>query len=98
MTFDPETDNLPSGAILYADSARGVYIPRFFAECIRLECTTGVAVETLEFLSRADPYETDWYWDTWTEVLDNCRVTDPGNGVTYYLHQDGDLWLIPESD
>ena len=34
------------------------------------------------------------YWDAWDEITTNCRVVDE-NGKEYYIHHDGDIWLIP---
>jgi len=89
--------DLPDTAVLYADSARGVYIPRHFAESIKRENVTGVTQEQWDILMR-DPNGDDcpeWYWDTWCEVEHSAVVTDPSNGIAYRLYQDGDLWLIP---
>ena len=30
----------------------------------------------------------------WADICDNAVLTD-SDGVTYYLWQDGDLWLVP---
>jgi hypothetical protein len=56
--------DLPESAILYADSARGVYIPQYFAESIKRECVTGVTQEAWDILSH-DPNADDCpdcYW------------------------------------
>jgi hypothetical protein len=92
MEFD-----LPESAILYADGARGVYIPQYFAESIRRECVEGVSQDDWDILMQ-DPNSDDcptWYWDTWASVEQSAIVTDPSNGIAYRLYQDGDLWLVP---
>ena len=89
--------DLPESAILYADSARGVYIPQHFAESIKRECVQGVTQEQWDILAH-DPNADDcpeWYWDTWDSVTQSAIVTDPSNGIAYALYQDGDLWLVP---
>jgi hypothetical protein len=96
--------DLPDNAICYADSARGVYIPQFFAESVNREYVSGITIESLDLLL-IDPnadYESESmqdkqesYWDTWAYVLDNARVTCPKTGQEYVLYQDGDLWLVP---
>ena len=78
----------------YADSARGIYIPQFFAESIKRECVSGVSEEDWNILESGPDHEQ--YWDAWTDVLDNAELTD-SSGVVWTLYQDGDLWLIPES-
>lgn len=65
------------------DSARGHYIPEFFAGMFSTD--KGLSDEEKEILS--DPTH-DLYWDVWTEVLDNHTV----NGKM--LSQDGDVWLV----
>lgn len=87
-----------SNAILYADSARGVYIPQYFAESINRECVGGLTDLCWSNLTDGNAMESDYYWDTWTHVLDNTIVTDPSTGVKYGLYQNGDLWLVPLAD
>lgn len=86
--------DLPDTAILYADSARGVYIPQHFAESIKREHVTGVTSEEWDILESGP--DTEWYWDTWSSVEQNARITHPETGIVYTLYQDGDLWLVPE--
>lgn len=88
--------DLPENAILYANDARGTYIPQYFAESIKRECVTGVAQEEWDILMQ-DPNGADcpeWYWDIWNNVEQNAVVTD-SSGVQFRLYQDGDLWLVP---
>lgn len=77
----------------YLDSARGIYIPQAFAKQTRHECVKGVSAEDWEILV-AGP-DGEYYWDTWSDVLDNATLTDPQTGFVYRLEQDGDLFLIP---
>lgn len=83
------------GTVLWLNDARGVYIPRDFAGCFqdRAKNVSGVEPGEWEFLE-AGP-EAAWYWETWDNVLSNAVVTD-NEGVRFRLHQDGDLWLVPE--
>jgi hypothetical protein len=80
--------------ILFLSDARGVYIPRDFAESIRRDCLTGASDEDMATLA-AGP-DGEWYWDAWTAVCDGATVTDPNTGIKYSIYQDGDCWLIPE--
>ena len=86
-------DELPNGSQLFLSDARGIYIPRDFAEAIRRDCVAGVSAEDWETLA-AGP-EHDLYWDTWADVERDAIVTDPADGTRYALFQDGDLWLVP---
>lgn len=74
-------------ATLFADSARGVYIPQHFAESAQRDKFTGIDSEQWGILESGP--DNDLYCDVWDEVLDNAETTCGG-----VLHQDGDLWII----
>ncbi len=75
--------------ILLSDS-RGVFIPQHFA----LFCKNwkGVSAEQFETLERGPEPDNEWYWDTWSEVLDSAYLNL--NGKRWTLWQDGDLFAI----
>lgn len=91
--------------ILFSDGARGIYIPKHFAESVKRECVSGIVLEDLDYLARGpndieaadgEPaHNAESYWDTWADVCDHAIVTDP-DGTVYTLHQDGDLWLVEQ--
>ena len=87
---DPNLDR----AELFADGARGQYIPQHFAEAVRRDLVTGVTAEDWATLE-AGP-DAEWYWDTWDRVTDNAELHHPTLGPCY-LWQDGDLWVIPRN-
>ena len=84
--------DLPESAILYADSARGQYIPQHFAESIKREYVTGVTSEQFDILESGPDHES--YWEVWCEIEQSAIVTDSA-GQSFALYQDGDLWLVP---
>lgn len=88
-----ENDIDLSNAVLFADSSRGVYIPKHFADSVVRSKVSGIDLADLDTLQ--GDMESDSYWDAWTHVLDNATVTDD-DGTVYRLYQDGDLWLVPE--
>jgi hypothetical protein len=81
--------------LLWLSDARGIYIPRDFANSFtdRAKHVAGVADDNWTILEAGPDHE--HYWEAWDVVLTNATVTD-NNGHTYTLHQDGDLWLIPD--
>jgi len=79
-------------ATLLCDSALGVYIPQRFAQEINRSFVSGVADKDWLVLEAGPSNE--YYWDAWADALDNAKVTDPKLGKCY-LHQDGDLWMVP---
>ena len=97
MTCDAERLRGPdepdlSKAELFADSARGIYIPQHFAEAVDRSKVHDVTDEQWSILAAGPDHE--HYWDVWTEVLDGATlIKDDGSG--WYLHQDGDLWIVP---
>lgn len=82
---------LNDAVILFCDSSSGRYIPQRFAAEIMRQYVVGVSDN--DFNELADP-DNEYYWDTWNNVLDNCKVIDNQTGQTYHLHHDGDLWLL----
>ena len=80
-----------SGLNLLLSDARGVYIPRDFADFA--EHWNGVTPEDLEIL-RAGPDHQD-YWDAWSMVTIDAHYVD-SDGNVWRLWQDGDLWAYCE--
>lgn len=81
-----------SNAELLLDGNRGIYIPQHFAEDAESLLLTGVSDTDLDELALGPDYE--GYWETWNDVLNNARIQHPTLGMCW-LHQDGDVWLIP---
>lgn len=81
-----------SGAELFYDGNRGIYIPQNFAQDVDRSKVTGVDAAQWADLE-AGP-EGEFYWETWAMVTDSARLkTDDGR--EWYLWQDGDLWMVP---
>ncbi len=78
-----------SGIALLLNSARGVYIPQNFVECVDADEWHLSEYDVKEL----SDYNNEFYWDAWNSVLDNAYfVDDRGNKWT--LFQDGDLWAL----
>ena len=78
-----------SGIALLLNSARGVYIPQNFVECVDADEWHLSEYDVKELID----YNNEFYWDAWNSVLDNAYfVDDRGNKWT--LFQDGDLWAL----
>lgn len=80
--------------LLWLSDARGIYIPRDFAQSFkdRNACVEGVKDEQWAVLEAGPDHE--HYWDVWMEVCDSAIVTDEYH-AKYRVEQDGDCWLIP---
>ena len=81
-----------SNAELFADANRGLYIPYHFAEAIDRNNVYFVEPEDWKELEVGP--EGEFYWETWERVITNAEIILP-DGTKYYLHHDGDLWLVP---
>jgi len=80
---------------LVLSGGHGVFIPQLFCADITQEeaelmCVNWEDVQTCQ----AGP-DQEWYWESWDSILQSASFTDE-NGTTWTLHQDGDLWEIPE--
>lgn len=84
-----------SGIELVLFDNRGIYIPRDFAEVVRAgTCWSGFNDEDIDILLQGPDHEL--YWDAWDSVLGSTKFTD-SRGRTWYLSQDGDLWIYCEA-
>ena len=81
------TTNDAKPAILFADSAIGIYIPQCFAESHNPSQWKDIDADDLATLLQGP--ETEFYWDAWDSVLNNAETLDGG-----VLYQNGDLWVI----
>ena len=74
-------------AILFANSALGIYIPQYFAESHNPEKWCGIDTKDMAILNAGPDHE--FYWETWESVLNSAETIDGA-----ILHQDDDLWVI----
>ena len=85
---------------LWLSDTRGRYIPRDFARSFsdRANSVHGVSDAEWKVLEDGPDVEDDdvsEYWEVWDDVLRDAVVSILGEG-TFTLHQDGDLWLVPD--
>ena len=59
-------------SVLFADSARGIYIPQHFAESYNSEQWQAIAQSDLDILLSGPECEN--YWDVWQDVLDSAET------------------------
>ena len=93
--YAPDLPDIPEREV-YADSARGIYIPQHFAESVDRSCVSGIDLSDLDLLAEGPGIAdcSQGYWDIWNDVEQNCILTD-SNGQRWRLWQDGDLWIVP---
>lgn len=83
--------------ILAVDCHHGVYIPKVFVECYahHLDMDDKEIAFCVSIIREGpDDPDNDFYWEAWDELMSRVSITI--EGVKYSLHQDDDLWLVPE--
>lgn len=87
----------PDDITLFLDECRGISIPRDFAESLKREYIINREKweDDLNFLAKSS-LETDSYWETWQDVLDNLKVKIGRR--TYFFYQDGSVWMIRDNE
>lgn len=94
----------------YIDGASGIYIPKRFARETKRECIHGVSEADLDYLARGpggcldddkeltqgETIRGEFYWDIWADVLENAIVQEPDSEISFKLHQDDSLFLVPK--
>jgi len=89
QTFEQAAD---SGKVeLLLTDARGVYLPRDFAQQFVVKESS---LDDSMTICATSP-EHEQYWDAWIEILDNGTI-EGKNGFSWTLYQDGNLWAIRE--
>lgn len=80
--------------LLWLSDARGMYIPRDFAQSFEDRDTyvSNVSADDWAILEYGPEHE--HYWDVWNDVEQNARITNL-QGDIFRVYQDGDCWLIP---
>ena len=84
----------PEPALVLADG-HGIYIPQLFCADITQEEAELLCVEWEDVQTCQAGPDHEWYWEAWDSILRSASMTDE-HGNTWTLHQDGDLWQIPE--
>lgn len=80
--------------LLLIDGCWGIKIPSMFEEISfmsSMQVTNLTEEDRLELRKGAD---SPFYWEVWESVLLHSQVIL--HSTEYYLHQDGDLWLVPK--
>lgn len=72
----------------------GIYIPQLFCSDIDEHWANYAGVDYADVLVCQEGPDHEWYWEAWQAILDNASITS--DGVTWRLHQDGDLWEVPD--
>ena len=87
----------PNDITLFLDECRGIHIPCDFAKSIKREFIINRLEfdDDLDFLAKSG-LETDGYWETWQDVLDNLKVKIGRR--TYFFYKYGPVWMIRDNE
>ena len=77
---------------LLIDGHHGIYIPYLFCSHYAAQFQ-GIDQEDIETCL---DIENEFYWDSWSNILDNAYIVR--DGKKYILWQDTDLFLIEENE
>ena len=72
----------------------GIYIPQLYCNQIDKNIVEEMNVEMEDVLICQSGPDHEWYWESWDLITSNAQWIE--NGVKWYLHQNGDLWEVPE--
>jgi hypothetical protein len=75
--------------------AHGIYIPQLWCSDLDQEQSEAIGASWKDVQTCQAGPDQEWYWEAWASILDNVSMTDD-NGTTWKLHQDGDLWEVPD--
>ena len=80
---------------LVLNDAHGVYIPQLWCSDVTEEQCSTLHIQWSDVRCCQSGPDEEWYWESWQSILDTCHMTDD-SGTTWRLHQDGDLWEVPD--
>lgn len=87
---------LTDDCICLIDNHYGIYIPQMFAGQILSGNYIVSGIETKDLTDLATGPDHPEYWEIWEDVLGSVKIRV--GRQNYFLHQDGDLWAIPETE
>ena len=84
----------PEPALVLGDH-NGIYIPQLWCSGIDQEEAALFCIDWEDVQTCQVGPGHDCYWEAWHAIERSASWTDQ-QGITWYLHQDGDLWAVPE--
>ena len=74
----------------------GIYIPQLWCQDLEQSEAKAIGLEWSDVQACQTGPDHPWYWEAWDAILNSASMTD-NKGETWRLHQDGDLWEVPDS-
>lgn len=85
----------PPEPVLVLNDAHGVYIPQLWCEDLTEADAKRLQLDWWDVQQCQAGPDAEHYWFAWDNILNNCVMTDD-KGITWRLHQDGDLWEVAD--
>lgn len=86
-----------SGIILFVDSHHGAYIPKVFVEMINRDYWQPISdYDEKILMAGPDVDDSCEYWEVWHKFIDGSQFLTDQDGHKWFLHQDGDVFLMCE--
>ena len=83
------------GPNLILTDAHGCYIPKMFCNDIDENDALNCSIDYKDVQVCQNGPNHEWYWESWQSILDSFECPDK-HGIVWRLHQDGDLWEVPD--
>lgn len=79
---------------LVISDRNGIYIPQMYCNHIDEKIAKEMCVHMEDVLICQSGPDHEFYWEAWDSIISCAQwISD---GVKWTLHQDGDLWEVPE--
>lgn len=85
----------PPEPVLVLLDSHGRYIPQMWCSGITQPHCEHLGVTWWAVQQCQAGPDSEHYWTAWDDILRDCQMTDD-EGVTWRLHQDGDLWEVAD--
>jgi hypothetical protein len=85
---------MTNNSILLVDCHNGVYIPKRFNDDWSAFLVNRASLD--KYLVDLSDVDNEYYWDSWDLILGEAKLELRGR--IYRLHEDGDLWAVPEAE
>lgn len=80
--------------ILAVSDTNGIYIPQMYCNHIDEQIAEEMHISFKDVQICQEGPDHEWYWESWDLIISCAQwISD---GVKWGLHQDGDLWEVPE--
>jgi hypothetical protein len=85
----------PPEPVLVLNDSHGVYIPQLWCSDLTEADIKRIGLNPWDVQQCQAGPDSEHYWCAWDSILNDAEMVDD-KGVTWRLHQDGDLWEVAD--